>query len=126
MPRIRERIISKIGGEFKKFEARKVRNHTLKILKKDAVPKILGELGDLVQEIHLVGSRVSGKKSDIDLVVVTNKKESDFSAEEYSRLIGVEEDLTKKHKKGFEIYVCLPSEFRKNEPYISLWKRKNN
>ncbi len=107
-----------------RIKAKVTRGKLFQIIKKEAVSKILNEMGELVQEIRLVGSTVLGKKTDIDIVIVTSKKLKEFTDEEYVSLLTAEEELTELHQKNYELYINQSSEIINGKPYITLWKRK--
>jgi hypothetical protein len=89
-------------------------------IKREAVPAIREELGQLVDEILLVGSTVHGKQTDIDLALVSQKKLADWSVDEYVSLLKVEEELSEKHGHNYDLYVELPGHAAQG-PFMRLW-----
>ena len=113
--RVTKRILPKgPANEHKKF---------LGTIRRVVPEEILKNLKGLVKEIYLVGSTVKGKKADVDIVIVATKKLDNFTEDEYYRLLVAEEKLTEQYGRNFELFVRLPEEFRKDTPYIPLWKK---
>lgn len=77
----------------------------------DVSESVRKALGPLVLEIHLVGGRLTKTTGDVDIAVVSTKHLDRYNMDEYVALIGVEEDLTKKHGMNVELFVRTPEDF---------------